>query len=38
MQKRQRDVVMTGQGKLGLWLKLIAPKLLDRMVWAAVRK
>jgi short-subunit dehydrogenase len=38
MQKRQRDVVMTGQGKLGLWLKLIAPKLLDRMVWAALNK
>ena len=38
MQKRQRDVVMTTQGKLGQWLKLIAPKLLDRMVWSALNK
>jgi NAD(P)-dependent dehydrogenase (short-subunit alcohol dehydrogenase family) len=38
MQKRQRDVVMTAQGKLGLWLKLIAPTLVDRMALFALKK
>ncbi len=30
-EKRKREIVMTFKGKLGLWLKLIAPKLVDRM-------
>jgi short-subunit dehydrogenase len=30
--KRKREVVMTFEGKLGLWLKLIAPKLVDRIL------
>jgi short-subunit dehydrogenase len=30
--KRKRDVVMTFEGKLGLWLKLIAPKMVDRLL------
>jgi short-subunit dehydrogenase len=30
--KRKRDVVMTFEGKLGLWLRLIAPKIVDRIL------
>jgi len=29
--KRQREVVMTLQGKLGLWMRLIAPKITDQV-------
>ncbi|MEA2077356.1 MAG: SDR family oxidoreductase [Candidatus Marinimicrobia bacterium] len=29
--KRKREVIMTFMGKLGLWLKVLAPKLVDRM-------
>jgi short-subunit dehydrogenase len=29
--KRKREVVMTFQGKVGLWLRLIAPKLVDEV-------
>ena len=38
MQQRQRDVVMTGKGKLGRWLKLLAPALVDKMAMAALKK
>jgi short-subunit dehydrogenase len=31
MARRDREVVMTLKGKLGLWLKLIAPGLVDRI-------
>jgi hypothetical protein len=37
MVRRRRDVVMTGQGKLGRWLKLLAPWLVDRMALAAIK-
>lgn len=37
MVRRRRDVVMTGQGKLGRWLKLLAPGLVDRLALAAVK-
>jgi len=37
MVRRRRDVVMTGQGKLGRWLKLIAPWLVDRLALAALK-
>lgn len=30
--KRKRDVIMTFQGKFGLWLKLIAPRMVDRIL------
>ena len=33
---RQREVVMTLKGKLGQWLKLIAPSVIDRMAKRAV--
>lgn len=36
MGKRKRDLVMTLQGKLGLWLKLIAPNLVDSRVALSV--
>jgi hypothetical protein len=29
---RKREVVMTLQGKLGLWMRLIAPGAIDRSV------
>jgi len=31
-QRRQRQVVMTPQGKLGMWVQLVAPGLLDRII------
>jgi hypothetical protein len=30
--KRKREVVMTSQGKFGLWLMLIAPGVVDQIV------
>ena len=38
MDRRQRDVVMTTRGKLGRWLKLIAPRVVDRIVLAALAR
>jgi short-subunit dehydrogenase len=38
MERREREVVMTWQGKLGLVLKLFAPRVLDRMVDAGLRR
>ena len=29
--KRKREVVMTFQGRIGLWLRLIAPKIVDEI-------
>ena len=31
VEKRNREVVMTGKAKVGLWLKLISPGLVDRI-------
>jgi short-subunit dehydrogenase len=36
MARRKREVVMTGKGKLGRWLKLIAPGKVEDMALAAV--
>jgi short-subunit dehydrogenase len=36
--ERKRELVMTLQGRIGLWMKLIAPKLVDRMILKAVKK
>ncbi|MFQ5529966.1 MAG: SDR family oxidoreductase [Gemmatimonadota bacterium] len=33
---RRREVVMTARGKLGRWLRLIAPRLVDRIAARAV--
>jgi short-subunit dehydrogenase len=36
IERRERDVVMTARGRLGLWLKLVAPGLVDRIAKRAV--
>ena len=36
MEKRQRELVMTLKGKFGLWLKLLAPNLVDAIASRAV--
>lgn len=38
MRSRRRELVMTGRARLGMWLKLIAPGLVDRMTRAALKK
>ena len=37
MQGRKRELVMTMRGKLGQWLKLIAPKLVDNIARKAIQ-
>jgi short-subunit dehydrogenase len=37
MVRRRRDVVMTAQGKVGRWLKLLFPAWVDRLAMAAVK-
>jgi short-subunit dehydrogenase len=37
MEQRRREVVMSAKGKLGRWLKLIAPGLVERMALAALK-
>lgn len=34
---REREIVMTSKAKLGLWLKLIAPKMVDEIALKATR-
>jgi short-subunit dehydrogenase len=36
MEHREREVVMTARGKIGLFLKLFAPALIDRMAKRAI--
>ncbi|QBK05763.1 short chain dehydrogenase [Hylemonella gracilis] len=38
MTRRQREVVMTAQGKLGRWLKLLAPGLVERIALSALKE
>lgn len=38
MEKRQRDVVMSVKGKLGRWLKLLLPGLVEKMALAALKQ
>ncbi len=38
MATRRRELIMTAQGRLGLWMKLIAPALVDRIALAALKK
>jgi short-subunit dehydrogenase len=35
---RKRQLVMTLQARIGLWLQLLAPKVVDNMVLKAVKK
>lgn len=37
MQKRQREIVMTTQGKLGRFLKLVLPGVVEKMAMAALK-
>jgi short-subunit dehydrogenase len=36
MRRRQREVLMTPRDRLGVWLKMIAPGVVDRMAKAAL--
>ncbi len=36
--KRKRELVMTLRGKIGIWLKLIAPSLVDNIAKKAIEK
>jgi short-subunit dehydrogenase len=38
MERREREVVMTARGKIGLWLKLVAPGLIDRIARRAIER
>ena len=38
IERRSREVVMTARGKMGLWLKLIAPTLVDRIAKRAIQR
>lgn len=37
MQRRQREVVMTAKGKLGRFMKLLAPGLVEKLALAALK-
>lgn len=36
MEARKREVIMTARGKIGLWLKLVAPGMIDRIAKRAI--
>jgi len=38
MEKRQRQLLMSTRGKLGMWVKLLAPGMIDRMAAKAIRE
>lgn len=38
MERREREVVMTAKGKLGRWLKLLAPGKVEDMALAALKQ
>jgi short-subunit dehydrogenase len=38
IEKRERLVLMSARGKLGRWLKLLAPSLIDRIAERAIRQ
>jgi short-subunit dehydrogenase len=38
IERREREVVMTARGKIGLWLKLLAPSLIDRIAKRAIER
>jgi hypothetical protein len=38
MDRRDRELVMTAKGKVGQFLKLVAPSLVDRIAERAVRE
>ena len=38
IEGREREVVMTARGKMGVWLKLLAPSLVDRIAKRAIER
>ncbi len=38
LRSRRRELVMTSRGKFGIWLKLLAPNMVDKMAAAALRE
>jgi len=38
IERRERQVVMTARGKMGLWLRLVAPGLVDRIARRAIER
>jgi short-subunit dehydrogenase len=38
IERREREVVMTARGRMGLWLKLLAPSLVDRIARRAIER
>jgi short-subunit dehydrogenase len=38
IERRPRELIMGARGRIGLWLKLIAPRFVDRMALRALRK
>jgi short-subunit dehydrogenase len=38
MERREREVVMTARGRIGQWLKLVAPGLTDRIARRAIER
>lgn len=38
IERREREVVMTFKGKLGSWVKLVAPRVVDKLAARAVRE
>jgi len=38
IERRERQVVMTARGKIGVWLRLLAPGLVDRIARRAVER
>ena len=38
IDRREREVVMTATARVGLWVKLVAPAVVDRMALRAVRE
>jgi hypothetical protein len=38
IEKRERQVLMSTRGKVGRWLKLLAPSVIDRIAAKAIRE
>lgn len=38
MRRRKRELVMTAKGKVGQWIKLVAPGLVDRIALKALKR
>jgi short-subunit dehydrogenase len=38
IERRERQVVMTARGRMGLWLRLVAPGLVDRLAARAIER